>query len=570
MPRNRFACGAAIQAPAHEAPAPLSRRPSSRWVGLASVVGVVVLAAGSFLPKQVLWLDESTQMSGLTLGPISSARWLAGAESHDFGQFRDRMPPLGYWVGWCWSRLFGLEERPMRWLGVVAVAAAAGLVYEASRRAFGTAPAWLAGLGFALSPSVIVLAVEIRAYPLFLLESAASFFFLIRLLGSDSSVRPRRLDLEGLSLALAAAIATHFFGLVLAAGVLSLLCDSTLRRGGSWRPVLAVAAVVGLAAMAVSPFVFRAMEISATPGAGEPLAMRMKAVGTYLTGLNNHQALAVWGPAAAGVRVSTGVLLVMSVSLALAGRRNSTISAILLVLGVGVVITTVARLLLRGFDATTLNYSAWMLPGLFIAISAALAGHGRLWRRLAVCATVALVLSEGVGAVLLVRHGEHFAHGPHATIAGLVRRLTPEGVAVVHDDPSPHLVFVSCPLRYAFGTRLSQYQTLDETAPGRATVRRYRQIESPPPAPAEAAPVGVETLPHRYLIVVHCRYTTAGDLLRGMHSGAFPFGEGPAARRLRKSPDWTAIGSRSVLALDSAVVTVFKRDSERGQNVLRR
>ena len=62
-----------------------------------AVVAVAVLAAGLFLPHQALWIDETTQMAGLTLSPRHLVQWLANPASHDFGVPGDRMPPLSYW-----------------------------------------------------------------------------------------------------------------------------------------------------------------------------------------------------------------------------------------------------------------------------------------------------------------------------------------------------------------------------------------------------------------------------------------------------------------------------------------
>ena len=48
----------------------------------------------------------------------------------------------------------------------------------------------MAGLTFALSPTVIVSAVLICAYPLFLLEAAAAVLFLVRILEGNERPLP--------------------------------------------------------------------------------------------------------------------------------------------------------------------------------------------------------------------------------------------------------------------------------------------------------------------------------------------------------------------------------------------
>ena len=91
--------------------------PSIRWLGLLAVVGVlicqvVLVPAGAGGSGS----DEATQMCGLGLDPAAMVRWLAGTESHQFGQYPDRMPPASYWLGWAWARAFGARR------GVAAVA----------------------------------------------------------------------------------------------------------------------------------------------------------------------------------------------------------------------------------------------------------------------------------------------------------------------------------------------------------------------------------------------------------------------------------------------------------------
>ena len=66
--------------------------------GMLAVALVVVAAAGPFLRHQALWIDETTQMSGLTLSPLQVVRWLVHPASHDFG-----VPGIGcprYPTGW--------------------------------------------------------------------------------------------------------------------------------------------------------------------------------------------------------------------------------------------------------------------------------------------------------------------------------------------------------------------------------------------------------------------------------------------------------------------------------------
>ncbi|MEI8195479.1 MAG: glycosyltransferase family 39 protein, partial [Phycisphaerae bacterium] len=134
---------------------------------------IYLIAGFSFAQRQTLWLDETTQLSGIPLGPVEVTRWLAGAP-HDFGcpTAPDRMPPVSYWAGQLWVRGFGFSELALRYMGVACVAGAVALVYAAGRRAFGAVGGLAAGLYLAVSPAVLDKLVEIRAYPLYLLLGA--------------------------------------------------------------------------------------------------------------------------------------------------------------------------------------------------------------------------------------------------------------------------------------------------------------------------------------------------------------------------------------------------------------
>src|SRR5262245_31798830 len=87
-----------------------------RSVRAAQAILVVVTAflAIGFAFRQELWVDEASQLSGLTLQPVEMLRWLAGHEWGRFGVPGDRSPPGSYVAGWIWSRTFGLSEISLR------------------------------------------------------------------------------------------------------------------------------------------------------------------------------------------------------------------------------------------------------------------------------------------------------------------------------------------------------------------------------------------------------------------------------------------------------------------------
>lgn len=524
-----------------------------RWLGMAVSVSALVVSAAWFLPRQAFWLDEATQLSGESLGPWAVTRWLAGMDANGFDQFPDRTPPLSYWLGWAWACLFGPGEHPARWLGVFYVAAATALVYEGARRAFGVRSAWVAGLSFALSPAVIIAAVVIRPYPLFLLEAAAAAFFLVRLLEANGS--PRAGDVAGLAVALAAGIGTHFFGLVLAASVWSALAIAALRSGAPRAPVVVVAGIVALAAVGIAPFVAHALTLAQTDVPGHRFADRWRGALRLLGSLDGHAALAIHRGAAIGSRVATLTLALLATLGIGLTHRTRPVLGLVLVLGLGC--AGAAKLLLQGFDAATPSYSIWVRPALCLWLSAGVASTCRPARWLAVAASVVLVAVELVGAAEFGRHGDYLAQGPHRPIARVIRDLGPRRVAVVYDDPSPGLVFDYCPLRFDFGTDLAHYQVL---APGPAAAPLVRPfaLKSPPvPGPGNLLPV--DQLAHPYLVVIRSWVTPPRDLIEQIRNGDRPAPAAPIARALRASEHWRLVSERVVVAFRSARVSVFER-----------
>ncbi|WP_150122029.1 hypothetical protein, partial [Sulfitobacter sp. HI0129] len=80
-----------------------------------------VAMAGLFALRQSIWIDETTQLSGLALDFRTQLAWLAGSSDVNLGVPPDRMPPLSYWLGGLWTEVFGLTEGSMRWFGIVTV-----------------------------------------------------------------------------------------------------------------------------------------------------------------------------------------------------------------------------------------------------------------------------------------------------------------------------------------------------------------------------------------------------------------------------------------------------------------
>lgn len=527
-------------------PAPDGDRPARPdWraaaVGLACVAAGVGAAAG-FLPHQSLWVDEATQLSGLSLGPGEVVRWLAGRADPDLGVPPDRMPPLSYWVGWAWAHLFGLTEGSLRWFGVVCTAAATLLVFRTAYRTWGLPAGAAAGLLFALSPNVATEAVEIRAYPLFLLTSAGVFGALVRLLSDPAGYRPCRL--AALVVWGTAAMYTHFYGLVVAGG--ALLAALVLARARGARPtsVLAAVAVSAVLAAGLAPFALASGRLSEWAPEGDKwialvrLAYRLFA----------HPATAV-SDLAVGVCL-TGAAAALAGAVGGARRRGSEAAAgIGIALAAGLAVVVVANFVQSGFDAARPSYNVWALPGLALGLASGVAAPTAWARRAAQVGVGLLLLAHVYGLGQLVENGPAFAHTPHRPVADLIRRLGPDGVVVIHDaSPGPsqvgHLYF---PIRYEFNGSVPYYDATD----GPDGVRVV-------PFPGRQGAVDPARLPARYLVVLRARRVWATEVAGQVKSGVPPLGDGPVAEALDRSGRWARVEDDRFGSFVVVDATVFR------------
>ena len=81
---------------------------------LLAITLVCAVPSAYFASRQTIWIDETTQLSGLTLSPVQVVPWLLGHDSYRFAVPGDRMPPMSYWIGWTWGKCFGSSEWSLR------------------------------------------------------------------------------------------------------------------------------------------------------------------------------------------------------------------------------------------------------------------------------------------------------------------------------------------------------------------------------------------------------------------------------------------------------------------------
>ncbi len=518
-----------------EPPAPARHIWSCLLPAVICAALLVVLCA-LFIPRQCIWVDESTQLAGLSLPPMEQARWLVGHDADRFGVPPDRTPPLSYWTGRLWSSAFGLTEPSMRWFGVVLSVGACIFVVGAGRRLAGVWGAVAAGLLFALSPNIISTAVEIRAYPLFLLTASFTLYSMIRSIEADAKEATRWLVLMSVGCLLS--VYTHFFGVVLAAACFGACLAVALLARKPIRPLVIAGVAVGVLSLGLVPFITSSAAMSAPEvGAGS----RVRDVARLIFRLVGHPAVAVSKPAIGLAALGSIGLALLAIAFGKTGPRRSLIIAIAL----GLAATMAAGMVIKSFDALKPTYSTWLLPAIAMLFASATSIAAKPLRYIARGSVVAVACAQLYGAAMLARHGEAFAHGPHRMLEQMIQGHR-DGLTVVHEAGTAWGA-TYFPLRYEFGPDLPQYLG---TSADSGEVAKL-------PANKDKSP-GL-AIPHDRVLVIASTAMRTPEIAQFLHGSTPTIAAGPVSKALKASPDWRLVQSRTSISFVGATAELFER-----------
>ena len=526
---------------------------SGRFLTLAAgllCVAVSVAASGLYLPHQSLWGDETTQLGGISLGPVRVVPWLAGRAKYDLNTIEDRMPPLSYWLGWAWSRAFSEREGPMRWLGVAAVAAASAVVFRAAQRAWGLATGLAAGLLLATSPNAVVQAVEIRAYPLLILAASAMFAALIRVAVTPVGAKAPAGAVWAIAGLGVVAVYLHFFGLVCCGACMLAVLLIGPRRGLGPGQTIGAIALVGVCCLGLLPFLTASLDASgapAGPAAVEPLKAKLIDAARLLYRLFAHASTGVSKPAL--VAAAAGLGLAMACGLAPKRRGSGAATALAIALGSGFAVVVAARLAQSMFLATNPSYNVWMLPGLALLAASGLGASARPVR-LASGVGVGLLIGANLFAdAQLARRGDYFAHTPAHQVVAAVHRLGDDKVSVVFDGQPGPMSLLGYGVYYELGRSIPQliHRRGDGTR-----LSLFGRVDAPE--------VGFDGLATPYLIVVDADNQPADAVADQARRGAIaPRPDGPVARLATASGRWEKVEETSLPGFVRADVDIFRR-----------
>jgi hypothetical protein len=551
------------------APAPMAIKKMARsdfdWrrhldVFVAAVlIGVLSIELYVFARSQDIWLDESTQLSGIGLRFWDMLHWLAGADPNRLGVPADRSPPMSYILDWFWLHLYGNSEIGFRLFHSIFVIAGASCLAIVARRELGW-PAMVVSLGFlVLSPKLIQAGVEIRSYPVFFALTCAQVAVFLKVVAS-----PKEPDLKYLGLFGAiclVAIYTHFYGIVSTCAFFLALGISFLRRPVALAQIISAFVIVAIGSAALMPFISAA--------AGIPLLLPASADGpvvthepttqyiSYLLKLTADSANMISLPGSMAFLGGTFALLAASMLAATARliNRNPKPSDWLVAVVIsGVLATVTASLFVKTFDVLKTSYSLWLLVpiSLLTGAGATSATGFRLWdflgRRVAV---VALFAGAGMSTYMFFGHTSWFVHGPQRFIAALYDNAAAPK-AILYDNGAAW-AWSYIPLQYSHEGEVVQYRSPDNES---GLVRA-----GPQGTKAVVQDMDATVAPYRVLLVADVRLRTYRDL-RGCQYDAAACPEFPSsaiAGALVATGKWRIVDTRRNFGLWDSKVTTLER-----------
>ena len=484
---------------------------SSRRLALALGFVLLLFAAGVFIfaRAQNVWIDESTQLSGMTLPVADLIPWLTGALKLPLGVPPDRMPPLSYLIDRAGWLVWGSTPMAFRLLHAAIVGGALALLMTAMARRFSLKAALVTGLLLVLSPKFIDLSVEIRAYPIFTAISCAQIALLLS--GNVAACHRR---LAAFVLLGVASAYSHYFGVVASSAYFVAVLASARTVRDAIRAIIAYAVMAVLWAGLI-PFATGATAISspaeaAHPGIASIAAFAFQLLGSAVQMINPVAAALYFGGAALLVAMG-GIGLLLLLGRERIDARYNPAFGLALALAAGVTVTVLAGFVVKGFDAMAPRYNLWMLPLLAALIGVAadgivgLPGKAAAWARhgaLALLAVGALWTFAG-----FLSRAPLYIHGPSVALEETIAKAG-DNIAILHVAPEgPTWAWGYFPLYWKHRDALPQWLL----APDGAHVIRIAQGGDPNGAPLPLSALA----PYTRVIVARIDLKTYKDL-RGM------------------------------------------------------
>ena len=505
------------------------------------LIACFILICIFFGRAQDIWVDESTQLSGVRLPIESLFAWLGGAAQNRFGLPGDRMPPLGYLTDHCWWLVAGDGELRFRMFHMLFAAAGVAFVAREEIKAFGTNWLGVALLFFVLSPKMIEVAVELRSYSLFFAGTCVLVALFLDLVKSE--VRPlswgKLLRFSVVCLALSY---IHFFGVVTAFSFFATLLVVFRRCRNSLNHVFVAGTILAVGLLGLYPFIFGATEMSVPGTSASPSDLIH-----YALLLLGHSSLMLYPPAAVLFFAGASLLIIAAyygAAVRAAQRRTQPLDWLLLVAVIGLAVTVIPGFVINNFPVLKPSYSIWLLPifALIIALGASQSIGLRGWDRYGRPFSLAILLTgAAIGTAIFLLHAAWFVHGPHRVIeTARARSLQPS--AIVYAEPETYGVGYF-PMVYQGGGRFPQWLAWPQG------VSRLPAIDGPlfPPLAALAS--------YREIVIVDTHMRRYPDLRDCLNDRCPDFPVTPLVEELVSSGHWSVAAQTRAFGLFDTMVT---------------
>jgi dolichyl-phosphate-mannose-protein mannosyltransferase len=207
---------------------PIERSTRRSRTGILLGLGAVTLLGGVLrftnLGSESFWVDEA--LTALAVQGDLAETW------HRVNA-NESAPFLYYMLEWAWAQLFGHSDVALRFPSAVFGTLTIPVAFAAARRLAGDATALIAAALTATSPMLFWYSQDARAYSLYVLLCAVSFWLFLRARDEWTTG-----SIAAWTAASAAAIATHYLAMLLVAGEAVVL----LAQGGGRRRAVGIAA----------------------------------------------------------------------------------------------------------------------------------------------------------------------------------------------------------------------------------------------------------------------------------------------------------------------------------------
>jgi hypothetical protein len=527
-------------------------------VAVALTIGFLV-ELYLFAQIQDLWLDESTQLTGSALNLTDMFRWLAGEHLLDpYGVPGDRMPPLSYLIDWAWLRLYGPSELGFRLFhSFFVVAGTIGFSIIVWRNV--GAPAGIIVLSFfVLSPKLIQIGTEIRAYPIFFAVSCAQTAVFVTLVADRDKPDVRWLAI--FVLICLAAIYTHFYGVVSTCAFFVVLGLAYSRSLGGLIHLVVAGIVVVVASLGILPFVLAGVNRSDVVPEGPETARHL----IYLLKLFGDSANVV--SITAAVLFFGGVLALLTAASIgilerLRRRRLMPLDWLLAVVIAGVCATVAASFVVTNFSPLTASYSIWLFApiGALIALGSSLRIKFRPWDNAGRFVAIAMmVIGSALATLLFLLNANMFVHGPHRFVGALYDSV--KGPKALVYEAEAYWKFGYFPLVFSYKNEIAQYRAI--TGDTLLRIERGDGLFGVEAAAtnAVAQPIQAAVAPYRTLLIVDLQLRSYRDI-RQCRTGSIECRQltsGGVESALTQGGQWREIKAERMFGLYDTQVKIME------------